>query len=322
VGRRQGFTLLEGLMACAIAALVVGGAMLLYIQGNRAFVKTTEHASFRTEAMLLLERITRELDDMVVTHGVLADDTVHLVRPFELVEEFPLAGGGEGGETVPAGTGLRFYKFHRVDMVDAGAELTEGRPQMVARVIEYRTALRDESDPTKGMDLLRNGRRLNRIPLRLVLFRKVPREVADNQIRGSPHAILRIDVVPQGGMWERMDADVLESMAKQDKLVSRTHHLLGYESMYTAVLSNALEDLRPPNEGDPLLNPDDVLDPIEKAVYEDAYEVTSPDLLEVLENTDRNDSTFEMPPADMYRLEDELHEPASKDPFFEAAKGG
>lgn len=309
-------------MATAIAALVIGGAMLLYLQGNRAFVKTTEHATFRTEAMLLLERITRELDDMVVTHGTLADDTVHLVRPFELLEEFPLAGEGDDGETVTAGTGVRFYKFHRVEMVDAGVDLQEGRPQMVARVVEYRTVAVDDADPSKGMNLLRNGRKLNRVPLRLVLFRKVPRKVAATQIRGSPHAMIRIDVVPQGGMWQRMDADVLASLAKQDRLVSRTHHLLGYESMYTAVLSNALEDLRPPNPDDPLLDPDEVLDPVERAVYQDAYQVTSPELLEVLENTDRNDSTFQMPPPEMYRLEDELHDQTSRDAFFEEAKGG
>lgn len=322
MGTRRGFTLLEGLFACVIGAVVIGGGMLLYIQGNRAFVKTTEHATFRTEAMLLLERITRELDDMVVTHGELADGTVHLVRPFELLEEFELVGGGDEGETVAAGTGVRFYKFHRVEMVEPGVDLQEGRPQMVARVVEYRTSVVDESDPTKGMNLLRNGRKLNRVPLRLVLFRKVPRDVADNQLRGSPHAMVRIDVVPQGGMWQRMDSDVLASLAQQDRLVSRTHHLLGYESMYTAVLSNALEDLRPPDPDDPLLDPDEVLDPVEKAVYEDAYAVTSPDLLAVLENTDRNASTFEMPPADMYRLEDELHDQAAGDPFFEAAKGG
>lgn len=316
-----GFTLVEGLIALAIGGAVIGGAMLLYLQGTRSFVKVTEHTTFRTEAILLLERITRELDEIVVTDQLLADGTAHLTRPFALLDPAPLPPGPAGGEPVPAANGIRFYKFHRVEMTAAGDQLAEGIPRLVARQIEYRAVPLDPGDPTKGLNLLRNGKPMNKVPLRYVLFRKVPREVSDRQIRGSPHAILRIDIVPKGGMWDELNQAVIDNLASRELLVSRTHHLVGYESMYTAVLSNALEALRPP-PGGAAPDPAAVLAPVPLAVFRDAYQVVSPALLAVLEETDRNASTFPMPRDSAYLLEEKLHDDAGGDPFFEAAIGG
>jgi prepilin-type N-terminal cleavage/methylation domain-containing protein len=41
---RRAFTLVEVLIAVSLGALVMGGAMYLYHQGNQSFFKTTEHA--------------------------------------------------------------------------------------------------------------------------------------------------------------------------------------------------------------------------------------------------------------------------------------
>ena len=59
--RGAGFTLVEGLIAAALAIVVLGGGIYLYVQGNKMFHTTTEHSSIREEALLILEKINRIL---------------------------------------------------------------------------------------------------------------------------------------------------------------------------------------------------------------------------------------------------------------------
>lgn len=220
----HGATLVEALVAVALGTLVVGGAMVLYIQGNRAFGTTTEHASFREEALTVLETINRDLEELVVS-----DDRNPRTGRFYMVEPFELA--------AEDGSALRFHKYHHTQTIEKdGATL----PQVVGQAIEYRTEPVDAAAPARGVNLLRNGRKVNRQPLALVRFERMDPIVALNNIGGCPNGLLEVTVLPRGGMWGQMSRETLERLRRENRSVNRIHHLVGYESQYTTVLWKAL----------------------------------------------------------------------------------
>ncbi len=282
---RRGFSLVEVVIAVAIGAIVVGSGMMLYLQGNKYFYKTTEHSSFRAESLVILERIADDLHQLQVSAGKDPETGQYLlVQPFRFLD--PISGGiplkdvdGNVIETVPAGKGIRFYRFHHIEMVpDPG--LPNGKPQMVGRPLEYKQVPVDPSGPTDpadpnfaGVNLLRNGEKINSIPLQQVLFHSEPMIVAANQVQGSRNAIVSVSVVPKGGVFGNMDYNTLQRLQKEGALATRTMHLTGYESFYTSVLYSAILK----NNG--VSGSISGVDPLMAAVYNDAQTSAPPGML-------------------------------------------
>lgn len=319
-GARQGLTLVEVLVAVAIGAVVIGGTMMLYFQGNRQFYKTTEHVSFRAEAMLCLEHIAKDLEQLMVSTDKNPGGAWALLEPYKFLYgvtvevEDPTTGAKI---QVPGGRGIEFYKFHHIEAGEA-LEGGEVMPVMVGQKISYMRTPIDPSDEKKGYNLVRNGRILNKAPLADFLFKKEPPVVASNQVQGSPHAILTVSVIPAGGMFGHMgttDAtirqQIIDNLRNQGNLVSRTFHLIGYESMYTAMLYRALQRVsrytqKNPGGGVAGAN----LSQLEMALYQDAYSGGAPEgLLKGITDglARRAPPTFEIPRA-VFKLEDKPYE--------------
>jgi prepilin-type N-terminal cleavage/methylation domain-containing protein len=243
--RRTGFSLLEVVIAVALGAIVIGTGMLMYVQGTKYFYKTTEHSSFRTEALVILERVAEDLDQIQVsTEKNPSTNRFYLVQPYELLEPFTLPLKDQAGnviENVPAGYGLRFYRFHHIEMGAPKEGVPNGVPKMVARRIEYRLKPIEGDGEKNGFDLERNDKKVNKQPLKTVIFHMEPMIVAANQVQGSRHAILTVTVVPKGGVFGNMDYNTVRRLQEEGTIVSRTFHLIGYESFYTSVLYSALQ---------------------------------------------------------------------------------
>lgn len=246
---RKGFSLVEVIVAVAVGSVIIGAGMLMYLQGNKYFYKVTEHTSFRAEAILIHERIAEDLLQLQIDTGKNPNTNEYwLVQPYEL-EGTPSTlnmtdSDGNVIGTVKAGNVLRFPRFHHVEMSAPTPELPNGMPKMVAYMMEYKTEPVDSADPSKGINLLRNGERVNQIPLKEVLFHAEPAIVAANQVQGSPSAILTAKIVPLGGTFGNLDLEnlgVLDRLAEQGDIVTRTYHLVGYESFYTSVLFSGLQ---------------------------------------------------------------------------------
>lgn len=236
VMRRRGFTLVEVIIAAGLAAMVIGGAMYLYGQGHRFFHKVTEHATFRSEALIIQEKVAVDLEQLVVNKEVNpGTGNYYMIEPFQYLEPFTFEDRHpETGVVTPlkAGRGLRFYRFHHIDV---GAD---AKPQMVAHKIEYTVVA--NPGPEGGKNLLRNGERVNQLPLEDAFFHSEPPIVVRDQMRGSPHAIVTLTVVPKGGALGSMEYRVISRLREEGSIVSRTYHLVGYESFYTAILYEAI----------------------------------------------------------------------------------
>jgi hypothetical protein len=243
-GRRRAFTLVETLIAVSLALVIMGAAMLLYFQGNKMFQTTTEHASVREAAYLVLERVAKDLDGLLVSDQLNSrTGNYFMVEPYELfnpVEQttFDAKTGEKRVESVD--TGIRFYAFHHVDgerqeTPDGGVEL----PRIMGQMIEYKAEPIDPANRARGLNLLRNGVRVNQQPLAGVVFRRGNVIYAKHNM-ASPDAVLDVVVVPKGGMWGTMTEATLQRLQEQGHAVSKTYHLAGYESQFTSLLSLGL----------------------------------------------------------------------------------
>lgn len=331
---RRGFTLVEVIISVALGALVMGGAMALYSFGNRSFYKTTEHSSFRSEAMLMIERVGQDLDQLVVSPK--EDNPVNgelsILNPFVLGPSvsYTIEDPNDATKeiTVPASHSVTFFRYHHLAMDTSDPDgPPQGLPTIVARKVEYVT----EEMPDGTVNLLRNGQRINRQPLDRVIFHKEPPIVTAHQVKGSPHAILTVKVVPKGGMSghfgttkKEISDKILQVMREKSSLVEKTFHLVGYESLYTNVLYRGLQKIRAHLGNNDLdYSWSSVLahyqaalagDPILLAVFDDAYagdanSAAPPQLLERLTSGmgGRASQAFRFP-SQVFLLEDKPFE--------------
>jgi len=250
----RGFTLVEGLIAMVIGALVMGTGMYIYLQGDRSFKVTTEHASMRQESLLVLEKIERDLDQILVSNGRWPDGTRehYLFQPFRLTDPYTqqMADPNNPGKFIDyteAGSGVEFFRYHHTEMVDNVNTLTETddlMPQLVGHKITYKTEPFTLENGEQALNLFRNGVKINKIPLSEVIFARMPRIEAENQVQGSDHAILRVWVIPRGGVWRSMKREDVDRLKSDPSLLSKTYHLVGYESMYTTKVYVTMRKMR------------------------------------------------------------------------------
>lgn len=239
--RRKGFTLVEALIAGALAIVVLGGGVLLYMQGNKMFQTTTEHSSAREEALLILERINKDLEALMVSDEIDPDtNKYYMLQPYKLIGPQKQAGKdkvtGEIKEFTEY-TGIQFYVYHHTQTVN---DPTNGfpLPQLVGQMIEYKLEPIN-GDTKKGFNLMRNGVKVNKIALSAVFFRKADPVYAKGNIGAAPDAVMDVYVIPKGGMWGTMTPDVLSTLTTTGHALMRTYHLVGYESQFTTLLSLA-----------------------------------------------------------------------------------
>lgn len=315
---RNAFTLVEVLIAAALGSVVIGGGMMLYVQGNKMFYSTTEHSSFRSEALLLLETAANDFDQLQVSAGANPETgNWSLLQPYRIIKSpkftqkitamqlNPKTGKEEEIE-VEAGDGVSFFRFHHIAMGAPTADLPLGKPKMIGRKVVYETVDIDPSDPSKGKNLLRNGKRVNQIPLASVIFHKEPPIVAAEQVQGSPHALITMTVVPQGGLFGNMKREALLKLEEKGSIIARTFHLVGYESFYTSVLYSGLQKGKGSITG---------LDDLTKAVVSDATK-TSPELTKkVAASASKTSQTYSID-AEVFVLDETtfVDETAGKDP--------
>jgi prepilin-type N-terminal cleavage/methylation domain-containing protein len=281
--KRQGFTLIEVVVSAAIGSIVIGSGMLMYLQGNKYFYKVTEHSSFRAESLIILERIAQDLDQIQVsTSKNPATGKFYLTQPYEFIDPFTMDVKDEDGnviETVAAGKGLRFYRFHHIKMGAPKAGVPNGVPTMVGHRLEYTVRAINASKPALGYNVYRNDKKINSQPLQQFFFHQEPMIVAANQVQGSKAAIITTTVVPKGGLFGNMDYNTVQRLQEEGSIVSRTFHLIGYESFYTSVLYSALQ--KQSGNGGTLTG----IDALQQAVLADAAANTPANLLTNLEAT-------------------------------------
>jgi hypothetical protein len=246
------------IVSVAIGAIILSGAMTLYSQGNKYFYKVTEHSSFRSEALWMLERIEEDLNQLQVDTGQWPDmgGGYYLLQPYKLTnaEGTALSGstmmiydseGNPTGETVNMGQGLAFHRFHHIASAPASSGLLPGAPQMEAHRIKYTQGPVDDADPSKGVNLYRNGRKINHVPLKSVIFHQQPLVVAAGQLHATKHSVLTCSIVPLGGTFGTLatntDFRVMERLERDGSITARTFHLAGFESFYTSILVSEVQ---------------------------------------------------------------------------------
>lgn len=239
---RSGATLIEVMIAVAIGSLVIGSAMYLYWQGTMHGAKSQDHASIRQEAMLVLETLARDLDQLMVSEEPVPTQPgqFYLTRPFELSDLQPQTGFNPVTKqpiTENVATSITFYRYHHTDAVPGSNPVM---PRMVGQKIVYKS----EPAPGGGMNLRRNGEIVNKTPLAVIMFKPAKPIVAAENVGGAPFAILEVQIVPKNGMWGKMTEDTVNNLRKEGQVLSRIFHLIGYESQYTAYLAVALAKVR------------------------------------------------------------------------------
>jgi hypothetical protein len=229
--RKHGFTLVEAVVATTLGVVVLGGASLIYHHGNKTFANITEHSSFRQEALLALETIDKDLKGLIVgSESVPGSQIPAVLQPFVLFDPKPQKGidpKTKEEKEYQINSGLRFFRYAYTHSIEG---LKGPTPQLVGQLVEYK--VEPIGDGKRGVNLLRNGRKINKQPLSGVLF-----EPIEDQIEGSaPNALLRVTIVPTGGMWGSMSPDTIRRLRDDGKVVSRMIHLVGYESRFTLLL--------------------------------------------------------------------------------------
>ena len=257
---RNAFTLVEVLVAAGLSTVVLGTGVLMWLNGSKGFTRATQHSSIREQSLVILERVGRDLDGLIVSQERNPrTGRYFMVQPFELLDKEP--GVDDKGKPRPYARGLRFYVYHRTEMVkienstdpkrrkeevqDDKADRTEPDdgsirlPRIIGRYVEYR-AIRSQTKADE-VDLFRNGQKVNSIPLTEVRFEREDPIHARDTMGASPNAVLKITVIPRTGIEGDLDQGTIRRQDDVGSRLSRVVHLVGYESQYTALLGVALE---------------------------------------------------------------------------------
>jgi len=234
--------------------------MYLYITGNQSFQVATQHASLREEALLCLETVSRDLDQLMVSDQKnQTTGNFYLVEPYQLdkmVNQTGVDPNDGQKKTYPVASQLTFYRYHHTG-TNPNSDPAFPTPALFADKIVY-TTQPCPNDP-KHVNLLRQGQIINRIPLTAVMFETLNPVLAADNIGGAPQAILKVTIVPKGGMWGELTPQIIQALRDNGEVLSRVFHLSGYESEYTSYLSLALAKIRRVNQNaTPPISPADI----------------------------------------------------------------
>ena len=277
---RRGFTLVEALVSTGLATLILGTGMLMWLNGSKGFTRATQHSSIREQALMILERLGRDLDGLIVSQERNPKtDKFFLVQPYQLTDWVDAPPDKDGKPHRFAQT-FRFHVYHRTEMIrvtnpldpakrkeevesetdnrDEPADGSVRLPRIVGRYIEYKVV--PSAEKGGGVDLLRNGQKINLIALTEVRFERGDPVHARQSLGASPNAVLDITVVPRAGIDGTLDESIVRKQDDTGTALSRVIHLVGYESQYTALLGLALEKWKAKQQ----------LDDLELAVMQDA----------------------------------------------------
>lgn len=277
--RRSAHTLIEVVVAALVASVVLGAGTALYVNGAKGFNTATDHAWMREQVIVPMLRISRDLGTLMVSNQKHPrTGRFHMVDPYELlnVKDREQVDPKTGSRRVRrSGSGIRFFVYQRTDMVRVREKDGEREvevetafsefppltpcaryPRVVGRVIEYTTRVALDG----GVDLLRNGVKVNPEPLAEVRFEKGDPIHARLTLGASPSAVIEVTLVPMNGLSGKLDSRVVEAYDRANGPMTETFHLVEYESQYTMVLGLAVHKRKIQQE----------LDKLEEAVIADA----------------------------------------------------
>jgi len=206
---RRAFTALEVLIAAVLMSVVLLGGLGMFGTGSRGMTRTAAHASARDDALRIMNRFGRDLDRLVVGDDFDTGRYPSVVDPLKYEDD-------------GAAQTLEFYAYHHRRF-----HLEERRMELVGHRIRYQVRPRTRGE---GVDLLRNGEAVNRMPLHSVSFHFLDREQA-GQLGVSPeHAV---ELVLRPWMADRRAGAALAEGHAQ----ARLFHLRNVESQYACLLS-------------------------------------------------------------------------------------
>lgn len=307
--QRKGFSLIEVLIASALGVTVIGTGLWVYLQGNAMFTQMTGHDSFRQDAQLVLENVQKDLDQLIVSPDQWPGESTYLmVEPFKLVDVYDQGKTDPTtGEVIPftkAGSGIEFFRYSHTET----GPPPDNKPKIVGRKVHYETVPVDPADPSKGVNLIRNDNPnpINQSPMSEIIFQKVPPAVAQGEIGGNANAILKVTVIPKGGMWRQMREEAIQKLKEDGTVLTRVYHLSGFESQYTSNLQTGLAETK--KDGQPG-NPAVIDDPVVKAIVTDAQQQMPQQTEALLDAIDEGTAPAQhayVPPPDLVKVENTL----------------
>ncbi|MBI4872764.1 MAG: hypothetical protein HY814_14500 [Candidatus Riflebacteria bacterium] len=205
---RAGVTLVEVLLAVALAALVFGTAIQFFRMGNLQVVKVSDHAQARMEAMKVLDALREDLDRVTVD-----DDIANLVIPLRLKDN---------------GRTLQFFALHHRELNTSKKTMT-----LVAREMTWTS--HKLTSPQTGAVVMRNGKKfggegLGSIgPVSDLVFEPLTRDQACS-MQLSPYHAVWVKVFPRGALQ-------IDNKAMASHPQVRLLHLTHIESQYACMLT-------------------------------------------------------------------------------------
>ncbi len=164
----RGLTLVELLVAMAIAGLMIGGVFAFYMFGSKVFNTGTEKAGLQRGLRMAAEIITKEVrftheldivEDVPVDYGSLEEDERYIY-----LQESAAGGGnpagrivilGRNGETVISSdipvTGLTFNLEEKMLEFELKAAGKKGDYSLESKVYLFNTGADSEKDPTSAI---------------------------------------------------------------------------------------------------------------------------------------------------------------------------
>lgn len=207
---RRAFTMLEVLIATAVSSVVFVATLSFMSTGQKQVVKSTEHAEARIEALKIMEVLEWDLDRLVVGDEI-DDPNANVIDPFK--KSF-------NANTTEFG----FFAFHHFEFDPA-----DRRMVLVPGWIDYRVQKRSDG---WGVDLLRNGKPINRAPIADVKIAELDRVSAD-RLGISPRHCITVKIYPLGMQDWLGNKDI----SSEANAVKRVFHLKNVESRYACLMS-------------------------------------------------------------------------------------
>lgn len=207
---RRAFTMIEIVLAAAVSSIIFVVTMAFMSTSQKQVVKTSEHADARIEAMKIMEVLEWDLDRLVVGDEI-DDPNASVIDPFK--KSFNTST-----------TEFGFFAFHHFEY-----DQTDKRMVLMPGWIDYRVQKRQDG---WGVDLLRNGKPINRAPIADVKIAEMDRAEAD-KLGISPRHCITVKIYPLGIQDWLGNKDI----SSEVNAIKRVFHLKNIESRYACLMS-------------------------------------------------------------------------------------